>query len=132
MSAYSAYRCQQLDQGLPSPPPLRYQALTLDLFSLWYDTHQPDLILSDSGDVLQLLSKRKLVCPKVVAFMNLNLPPKSPTFAGIAQNSERVGELAIELLANQVNLNTTGQRPQPTATLVSGFFRPGPTFTKRQ
>jgi hypothetical protein len=67
-----------------------------------------------------------------VAFADLFLGGAEETFAGVRHNSERVGEVATEMLVRLMQENVCGTPAVPTATLVEGVWCDGPSLPARQ
>jgi LacI family transcriptional regulator len=91
----------------------------------WLNKHQPDVILSKGGYVLPRLKELGLRIPRDVAFVDLFLEQKDGVFAGVHQNHETVGGLAVEILAGQLQHNKFGIPEVATTTFVEGTWVDG-------
>lgn len=96
-------------------------------FGAWYQKHRPDVIISKASFVLPALKELGLRIPEDVAFVDVFLDEFSGKVAGVRQNHEAVGALAIELLASQLQHNKYGIPPIPTTTFVEGTWFNGAT-----
>lgn len=94
-------------------------------FRAWLDRHRPDVILSKGSFVLPLLKKMGVRVPRDVAFVDLFLEGTDGQLAGVRQNHEAVGALAVELLAGQLQNNKYGVPDIPTTTFVEGTWFDG-------
>ncbi|HET7537326.1 MAG TPA: hypothetical protein VFJ90_12785, partial [Candidatus Didemnitutus sp.] len=96
--------------------------------SQWLDKHSPEVILSYGPFVKATLADLGLSIPKDIAYVETFLESPDGTTAGVHQNCNRVGELAIEVLAGQLNQHIYGIPSIPTATLVEGAWCDGSTL----
>ncbi len=90
----------------------------------WFDQNQPEAIVSFTPLALEHLARLRLSAPRDFAYADLCLPD-NPATAGIRQNCERVGEIAVELLATQLEQNVSGLPDVPTITAVTGTWVEG-------
>lgn len=103
-----------------------------EAFERWYRRHRPEALISYGPFVLPHLEALGLKVPSDVAFVDVLLGGESNgRIAGVRQNSRRVGELAVEILAGQMQQNTFGIPQFPTATLVEGTWFDGDSLPKR-
>lgn len=95
----------------------------------WLDQHQPQVLISYLPFVKSALDELKISLPRDLAYVDVFLEPNTdPRIAGVQQNCTRVGEVAVELLAGQLQQNTFGLPPVPTTTLVEGTWHDGETL----
>lgn len=94
-------------------------------FAKWIAEHRPEVIVSYSPFVLPRLKAMGLETPRDVAFVDIFLENDTGAIAGIRQNCERVGELAVEVLASQLQQHTLGLPSLHTTTLVDGTWCDG-------
>ena len=66
-----------------------------------------------------------------MAFADIFVEQADGKTAGVLQNSERVGEIAVEVLAGQLLQNIRGIPTVPTATLVEGTWIDGTSLPRR-
>ncbi len=91
----------------------------------WLDQHRPEVIISKGDYVLPVLKKLGLKIPRDIAFANLFLEEADGITAGVRQNHETVGALAIEILAGQLQQNKLGVPLIPSNTHVEGTWFDG-------
>ncbi len=97
----------------------------------WMQEHEPEVILSYGPFVRNSLAALGLAVPKDVAFVELFLEQCDGSTAGVRENCERVGELAVEILVGQLQQHAFGIPAIPTATLVEGTWCDGRTMPLR-
>jgi LacI family transcriptional regulator len=100
--------------------------------SAWLDAYRPQVILSFGHFVLGSLKALGRSIPKDVAFVETFLEGTDGVFAGIHQNCQRVGELAVEILAGQLHQHVYGVPSIPTITLVEGTWFDGASLPPRR
>ena len=98
-----------------------------DAFSAWYKKHRPDVIISKRSFLDAAFENLKLKVPQDVAFVDVFLENFDGTTAGVRQNHQTVGQLAIEILAGQLHYNKYGVPEIPTTTYVEGTWFDGAT-----
>jgi len=94
-------------------------------FAKWLDRHQPEVLISKAAYVLPALEKMGVRIPRDLAFVDLFLDKTDGAMAGVRQNHETVGAVAIEILAGQLQHNTFGVPEIPTTTFVEGTWYDG-------
>ncbi len=94
-------------------------------FAPWLREHRPDVIMSYGPFVQPLLRALQISVPRDVAYVELFLQKTSGETAGVRQNCLRVGEVAVEFLAGQLQQNRMGIPGFPMATLVEGTWFDG-------
>lgn len=99
-------------------------------FSEWFARHRPEVILSKAQFVRPRLDQLGLAVPRDVAYVELYLEPDG-TAAGVRNNCDRVGALAVEALVAQMQQNSYGIPEFPTAMLVEGTWFDGATLPLR-
>lgn len=91
-------------------------------FQRWYKKYRPEVIISKASFVQSALAEMKLRVPRDVAMVDVFLNDASGRTAGVRQNHETVGELAVEILAGQLHHNKFGIPDIPTTTYVEGTW----------
>jgi LacI family transcriptional regulator len=109
----------------------RDQAAARDSFQAWLRRHQPDCLISTSSFVKSHLDAMGIFVPRDLAFADILLPQSDGKVAGVRQNCRRVGEVAIEILASQLQQNAFGVPELPNATLVESTWFDGESLPKR-
>jgi LacI family transcriptional regulator len=96
-------------------------------FSKWYKKHKPDVIITKRSFLQSSIDAMKLNIPEDVAFIDVFLESFDGATAGVRQNHQTVGQLAIEILAGQLHYNKYGIPEIPTTTYVEGTWFDGAT-----
>lgn len=102
-----------------------------ETFTAWFRQHQPEVIISKWSFVQPRLAELGLRVPGDVAFADVFLETFDGTVAGVRQNYQTVGELAVEILAGQLQHNKYGIPEIPTTTFVEGTWFEGETCPAR-
>lgn len=97
----------------------------LDRFKQWYERYQPEVIIAKASFVLPRLAELKVKVPRDVALVDVFLDSFDGKVAGVRQNYETVGGLAVEILAGQLHHNKFGVPTIPTTTFVEGTWFDG-------
>ena len=96
-----------------------------DSFRRWYEEHKPEVIISKASFIQPCFSERGLHTPRDVAFVDVFLDDATGRLAGVRQNHEAVGAIAVEILAGQLHHNKFGVPQIPTTTFVEGTWFDG-------
>lgn len=99
-------------------------------FEPWFEEFRPDALISYGPFLQPRLAAMGLHVPRDVAFADLFLREYDGKTAGIRQNCRRVGELAVEVLASQLQQNTFGLPSFPTTTLIGGTWIDGASLPR--
>lgn len=91
----------------------------------WIKRYEPEVIISKASFVLPRLAELKLKVPHDLAFVDVFLDSFDGRLAGVRQNYETVGALAVEILAGQLHHNKYGVPAIPTTTFVEGTWFDG-------
>ncbi|MCR6654915.1 MAG: substrate-binding domain-containing protein [Opitutus sp.] len=91
----------------------------------WLDEYQPEVIISKASFVEEPLAALGVRCPRDLSLVDVFLEDFSGKMAGVRQNHETVGALAIEILAGQLYHNKFGVPEIPTTTFVEGTWFDG-------
>jgi len=94
-------------------------------FEKWLNRHRPEVLISKSAYVLPALEQLGLRIPQDIALVDLFLDRAEGLVAGVRQNHETVGALAVEILAGQLQHNKFGVPKIPTTTYVEGTWHDG-------
>lgn len=101
-------------------------------FGRWYRKHRPEVIISKASFVQPRFTELGLRIPRDVKFVDVFLDDTSGATAGVQQNHDTVGELAVEILAGQLHHNKFGVPEIPTTTFVEGTWLPGTSCPPRE
>jgi len=94
-------------------------------FNAWYQKWKPEVIISRGAFVLPCFEELGLRIPEDVSYVDLFLEDETGKTAGVRQNHEDVGGLAVELLAGKITQNKMGIPKIPTTTFVEGTWIQG-------
>ncbi len=100
-------------------------------FARWFKKHRPEVIISKGSFVTQRFADLGIRVPRDVAFVDVFLEAANGQTAGVRQNHETVGALAVEILAGQLHHNKYGVPDIPTTTFVEGTWFDGATCPRR-
>jgi LacI family transcriptional regulator len=119
-----------LDDPAESPSP--HEAAN-DAASLlrWYRQYRPQVVLGTSPAVLDHIRRSGFRVPEDFAYADLHLPGPGAGVAGVWTNAEKIGELAVEMLAGQLQQNALGLPGVATVTTVGGSWCEGETLPER-
>jgi LacI family transcriptional regulator len=96
-----------------------------DPFKDWLRKYEPEVIISKGSFVLPQLQRLGRRIPADLAFVDVFLTDFTGRTAGVRQNHETVGALAVEILAGQLQHNKFGVPEIPTTTFVEGTWFDG-------
>jgi LacI family transcriptional regulator len=102
-----------------------------EIFARWYEAHRPEVLISWSPYLLTRLEELKISIPRDVAYVDVFLEQTDGSTAGVRQNCRRVGERAVEIIAEQIEHHLMGVPEFPTATLIEGTWFDGATLPIR-
>jgi len=94
-------------------------------FEKWLNRYQPEVLITKAAFVLPALAQLGLRIPQDIALVDLFLEGTDGRVAGVRQNHETVGALAVEILAGQLQHNKFGVPTIPTTTYVEGTWYDG-------
>jgi len=97
----------------------------------WLQRYRPEVIVSHGPFVRPQLMALGLSVPGDVAFVDCHREDTDVDTAGIRENCRRVGELAVEILAGQLQRNQFGLPEFQTTSLVEGTWVNGPSLPPR-
>jgi LacI family transcriptional regulator len=101
-------------------------------FAKWFKKHQPEVIISKDSFVQPRFAELGLRVPRDVAFVDVFLESNDGRTAGVRQNHDTVGALAVEILAGQLHHNKYGIPEIPTTTYVEGTWFDGATCPSKR
>ncbi len=90
----------------------------------WLDKHRPDAILTTVPQVPAMIRDLGRRIPQDVAVAGTSIYD-IPVSAGINQNPESIGRIAVEMLVSQINLNERGEPAAPCRILVESHWQDG-------
>ena len=92
----------------------------------WVRRHRIDSVISNWGNIPDLIRLDGLRIPSDVGVATLDYNPHRGAVAGIRQSHELVGERAVEGLALLMKTNQRGLIHLPNTTVVDGLWQDGP------
>lgn len=122
------YRC-----GIKESLPVLYLPSSPAELSMasWYEQHRPEVIIGLTSAVHRHIRKCRLRIPRDVAYVDLFLQKADGYIAGVWQNPEKLGELAVEMLVNQFEKNVFGLPSVRTVTSIGGLWRSGASLPSK-
>ena len=120
---------QSLPKKLHIPPYLFPQAESLPK---WLEKHRPEVLISARDFIQPALDQLGWRVPQDIAFADIFLNDTSGKIAGVRQNHETVGALAVEILAGLLQHNKRGVPDIPTTTYVEGTWFEGKSLPSRK
>jgi len=90
----------------------------------WLQKRRPDAVLATVAAIPEMLKEIGIRVPQDLAVAG-NSILDLPLDAGINQNSEMIGRIAVETLISQINLNERGQPVAPCRILVESSWQDG-------
>lgn len=112
--------------------PFGDQAVPAGALSAWLRRHRPEVIVSCEPFVRAPLAELGVSIPADIAFVDTFLETPDGATAGVHHNCHRVGELAVEVLAGQLQRHLSGLPAIPTTTLVEGTWHDGASLPARK
>jgi LacI family transcriptional regulator len=106
-------------------PTLQQYPGELAALAKWLRDFRPEVIVGYSPAVLGRLGQLGMVVPKDVAYVDLCLDRADYRVAGVRQNGEFSGEVAISMLVGQLQRNLCGLPAVGTTTMVAGTWAEG-------
>ena len=103
----------------------------LPAFEKWLTKYQPEVVISKAAFVLPMFKKMGLRVPRDISFVDVFLEDLDGMTAGVRQNHETVGAVAVEILAGQLQQNKFGVPEIPTTTYVEGTWFDGQSCPPR-
>jgi len=97
----------------------------------WLVKHRPDAILTSVPQVPDLVRDLGYRIPGDVAVAGTSIYDV-PAAAGINQNPEMIGRIAVETLVGQIDLNDRGEPAAPCRILVESHWQDGISLPRRR
>lgn len=98
----------------------------------WFSEFQPDAVLGSWTLSASMWADLRVRVPQDLAFIDLLHTGGDPALAGVRQNGERAGEVAVEILIHQLQQNLRGLPDTPTTTLVESAWCEGASLPPTQ
>lgn len=94
----------------------------------WHRQYRPQVVLGTSPAVFDHLRRSGFRVPEDFAYADLHLAGPDTGLAGVWTQAAKVGELAVEMLAGQLQQNLLGLPAVATVTTVGGSWCDGATL----
>jgi LacI family transcriptional regulator len=95
----------------------------------WLKKHRPDAILTTEILVPELIRELGLRIPEDVAVAGTSIDV--PVDAGINQNPEDIGRIAVEMLVALIKMNVCGEPASPCRILMESHWHDGKSLPPR-
>jgi LacI family transcriptional regulator len=133
------YAAQKLFKFKDSLPPLMTDersyredpARARKALEQWMRKHRPDAVLTSVPQVPGMVEELGRRIPHDLAVAGTSVHDV-PVDAGINQNPEAIGRIAVEMLVGQINVNARGEPPAPCRILVESLWQDGKSLPRRQ
>lgn len=102
----------------------------LQILRAWLREHRPDAILTEVGDLHDLLAALGVRVPEDIGLASTSCLD-GPAEAGIDQHSELIGQTAVETLIRLIHTHHFGLPERHREVLVQGTWREGPSLPER-
>jgi LacI family transcriptional regulator len=98
----------------------------------WHRQYRPEVIIGTAPALLEHIRRCGFLVPDDMAYADLLLHEAGHQTAGVGVDCEKLGELAVEMLATQLRQNDFGVPSVATVTSVGGTWRDGYTLPVRR
>lgn len=100
-----------------------------EAFLKWYTTHRPEVILAGGRSVYyKYLVEAGIAVPETVQFVSLHSEYLRSPVAGISQNGEAVGGVAVDHLVAMIQRFKVGLESYPKTTTILGRWVEGASY----
>lgn len=113
-------------------PPLITPEISQETFTLWFERHQPDVVLCHFPIVLDWMEACGANVPAKHGFVCLNVLHKVRPCAALDLQPREIGARGIELVIAQLHRNERGIPASPCRTIISSRWVEGPTVRPLQ
>ena len=96
-----------------------------DLFGIWLNRHEPDVVFTLYNNVLGWLRTAGRRVPDDIGVIQLEWRAAHPEIAGMDQHNRVSGEAAVDMVVSQIHNNETGVQEFPRATLIGATWVDG-------
>lgn len=98
----------------------------------WSRQYRPEVVLGTSPAILDHLRRSGFQVPGDFAYADLALAGPDTDIAGVWTDATKAGELAVEMLAGQLQQNLCGLPTVPTVTSLGGAWCDGSTLPAKR
>lgn len=120
---------QQKHDSKDRIPELRYELddTMVETFRKWIDRYKPDCLIGHADNIMEVAETLGLDVPGDLAVAALNCGDTVHETAGVKQNHEAVGRLAVDIVAGFMSQHKYGLPVTPTRSYVDGYWIDGET-----
>ncbi len=93
--------------------------------------HQADALLTSNYLIMDQVRRKRFPLPRGVGLAGLSLPAPDPEFSGIVEDSERIGEVAVDWLVGMIQRGERGVPAAPIRSHVEGIWTDGSSLKRR-
>ncbi len=93
--------------------------------------HRVDAIVTADAQLLDVLQLAGLAAPRDLGVAGLSLPAQSGRMSGVVEDSERIGEIALDILSGMIQRGERGIPTTPIRTHLEGTWREAETLPAR-
>lgn len=113
-----------------APPPEQLPVFASDRlerqeFEAWFHRNRPDVIVSHAEECLTWIGEMGMKVPEDVGFATPARHGVPEFCAGIDENNELIGEIAVNTVVSMIQHGERGIPATPVSTLVTGFWVEG-------
>jgi len=126
-SYLAAYLAEEFleHSAIQIPPFMEDRDKNSPQFVAWLRKYKLDAIVAGSPVIKEFLAKAGLRIPQDVGIALCGMPKPHPGFAGVVEDSFRVGEAAVDCLISMIQRGERGVPELPVRTLVEGYWVDG-------
>jgi DNA-binding LacI/PurR family transcriptional regulator len=124
----AGYLVEAQREGALDVPPLTAPYEDLAALGSWIREHRPDAIVTGYYRILESLRALEVKVPGQLGAACPVLPSADSDLAGVVENSEHIGEVAVDLLVPMLQRGERGVPPSPHRVHVEGRWIPGKTL----
>ncbi|HKB90420.1 MAG TPA: LacI family DNA-binding transcriptional regulator [Opitutaceae bacterium] len=114
--------------GIAEIPTLNSTQLTQEEFGIWFNTHNPDVVIGHQTHVIGWLHALGASVPDTNGFVCLNVLMNTVPAAGLDLQPRLIGARAAEMLADQLYRNERGVPETASTTTIIARWADGPTL----
>ena len=104
--------------------------LSMEGLSVYLKQYRPDALLTNFWNVGEWLQELKVSVPRDLGLAYLSVTERTPTFSGVNENSNAIGEAALDLLATMIQRNEFGIPQVPRHIMIEGYWVEGKTVRR--
>ena len=101
-------------------------------FAEWFHAFHPDILVCSNEHPFKWLQELGVRVPDDVGFALLDWSPRHAFFAGIDQNTESIGEAAVDLVVGQLHRNERGIPAEAKLVLTAGHWVNGSSVKQQK